>query len=373
MKAVDQTREDFAPERLTLARERRGYKKSDLARRIRLNPRTIGEYEAGRSVPDDTIIGRIVDTLNFPVEFFFIPTGSTMTEDGASFRALSRITAAQRKAALAIGSLGVELYGWIEDKFNLPDPDIPDLQPGITDPEGAASMVRAQWGLGYAPISHVLHTMERHGVRFISLAEEWREVDAFSEWIDGTPYVCLSTHKTAERSIFDAAHELGHLVLHRDHASPRGRAEERQADAFASAFLMPKADVDAHARRNLDFAQLVDLKSRWRVSVAALNYRLHQLGWSTEWHYRELCIELGQFGRNREPNGLPREQSQVLSKVFSALRSERISRQDIAESLRITSDELNALTFGLAMTLLDGGNEGGHEPSRRPELRLIET
>ena len=50
------------------------------------------------------------------------------------------------------------------------------------------------------------------------------------------------TNKTAEHSRFDAAHELGHLVLHR-HGPPRGIEAERQANAFASAFLMPHGSV----------------------------------------------------------------------------------------------------------------------------------
>jgi len=40
--------------------------------------------------------------------------------------------------------------------------------------------------------------------------------------------------KIAERSRFDAAHELGHLILHRHTGSAHPRAES-EADAFASA------------------------------------------------------------------------------------------------------------------------------------------
>jgi len=48
-----------------------------------------------------------------------------------------------------------------------------------------------------------------------SLAEQCREVDAFSLWRHGSPFVFLNTQKTPEHSRFDVAHELGHLVLHR--------------------------------------------------------------------------------------------------------------------------------------------------------------
>ena len=96
-------------------------------------------------------------------------------------------------------------------------------------------------------------------------------------WKGNTPFVFLNTNKTAEHSRYDAAHELGHLVLHR-HGSPQGIEAEKQANQFASAFLMPRGSVHPVAPRFPTFDILVSLKRRWGVSVAALAYRLHNLG-----------------------------------------------------------------------------------------------
>ncbi|MEK2654790.1 ImmA/IrrE family metallo-endopeptidase [Pseudomonas aeruginosa] len=55
------------------------------------------------------------------------------------------------------------------------------------------------------------------------MAEETSQVNAFSCWRRGvTPFVFLNTQKSAEASRFDAAHELGHLVLHR-HGENKGK------------------------------------------------------------------------------------------------------------------------------------------------------
>src|SRR5438094_162699 len=81
-----------------------------------------------------------------------------------------------------------------------------------------------------------------------ALAIDAKEVDAFSMWHGETPFVFLNTKKSCERSRFDAAHELGHLVLHR-HGVPQGQQAEAEANAFASAFLMPRASVLAMAPR----------------------------------------------------------------------------------------------------------------------------
>ena len=86
----------------------------------------------------------------------------------------------------------------------------------------------------------------------------------------------LNMQKTAERSRFDAAHELGHLVLHR-HGGPSGREAEDQANQFAAEFLMPSADVMAVIPRISKLNQIVQAKTRWGVSVQALTYRLHRL------------------------------------------------------------------------------------------------
>ncbi|HEY3193669.1 MAG TPA: ImmA/IrrE family metallo-endopeptidase [Candidatus Dormibacteraeota bacterium] len=57
------------------------------------------------------------------------------------------------------------------------------------------------------------------------------------------PIVVLGSdeHDTACSS-FDAAYELGHLVLHHD-AEPGRQAVEQQAHRFASAFLLPAETI----------------------------------------------------------------------------------------------------------------------------------
>ncbi len=218
----------------------------------------------------------------------------------------------------------------------------------------------------------MVHLLESKGVRVYSLAENSVEVDAFSLWHSNTPFVFLNTLKSAEHGRFDAAHELGHLVLHR-HCGPHQPNAEKQANAFASAFLMPRASVLANAPRMATLKHLVQLKKFWVVSVAALAYRLHTLGMLSDWHYRTLCIEMGQLGyRKREPEGAQRERSQVLALVFAGLREEGVGKSAVAEQLQIDSDELDKLVFGLMLTGLSGGGQtSARNPSTAPRLRVV--
>lgn len=359
----------FNPSRLTFARQRRGVSKTKLAGQVGLTAKSIGLYESGDQVPSDATLKGLAEALEFPVTFF--SDGSrleSVTPEGASFRSLSNMTASQRDSALNAGSLAIALSDWIDERFTLPQVNLRQLHQ--MSPEAAADSLRAAWGLGERPIKNMVHLLEAQGVRVFSLAQECLSVDAFSLWRDDVPYVFLNTVKSAERSRFDAAHELGHLVMHR-HGGAKGRLAEQEADQFASAFLMPAGSVVAVAPRLPSLRQLVQLKRSWNVSLAALVYRLKALDLITEWHYRTLCIQLGELGyRKNEPNAIERESSQVLAKIFSVLAAEGTSRQKVAQSLHLQVKDLDALIFGLVgLTQVDGrGIRDTSSP--RPKLTL---
>jgi Zn-dependent peptidase ImmA (M78 family) len=168
--------------------------------------------------------------------------------------------------------------------------------------------------------------------------------------------------KSAERSRFDAAHELGHLVLHR-HGQPSGREAEKEADAFASAFLMPRSSILAYAPPIPTIENLIEAKQFWRVSLSALAHRMHGVGRMSDWIYRSLAIEVQRLGyRKSEPASTTREQSQVLEKVFAALRKDGMSKSDIARSLAWPTSELRAMVFQLIVESQTGG--GLKEPAK---------
>jgi Zn-dependent peptidase ImmA (M78 family)/DNA-binding XRE family transcriptional regulator len=335
----------FNPSRLVLARKRRGLSKIALAQATKIALRSIAYYESGDIRPSDETAQSLAVALQFPVTFFYGDDIEEISSEVASFRSLSKMTAAQRDSATAAGTLATTVCRWIERQFELPASDVPSLR--NFDPETAASVLRNEWGLGERPIKNVVHLLEAHGVRVFSLPIDSVAIDAFSAWHQGTPFVFLNPMKSGERGRTDAAHELGHLTLH-EHSVARNRNAEAEADLFAASFLMPAADVIAHTPRALSVNTIHKLKKRWRVSAIALVHRLKALCLVTEWQYRRFCIELSQAGyRSREHDGLPRDTSQVFAKVFAMLREEGRSRSVIARDLQITSAELDSLLIGL--------------------------
>jgi len=362
----------FSPTRLSLARRRRGMTKKALSDAIGVSVKSITEYEAGRQNPTPQTVSALAEVLNFPKAFLAAGDLEEFPVEVASFRALSTMSSRQRNQATAAGELAFQLSDWIDAQFGLPGVDIPKL----TDlgPSAAADVVRRHWGLGEKSVHNMIHLLEAHGARVFSLVEECREVDAFSCWRPGTgvPFVFLNTKKTAEHSRMDAAHELGHLVLHWRHETPRGREVELEANAFASAFLMPQASVIASAPFGATLGQIDETKSKWGVSSLALIYRMHKLGLLSDWQYRSLCIAIGKRGRALEVNGIEREASQVLAKVLGVARAEGISRNDIARDLMIPVAELDKLMFGLVPTVVAGsGQPTSSGRDGRPHLRVV--
>lgn len=361
----------FNPARLTAARQRRKLTKRALADALGFDEKTIRRYEVEGEVPPAETLAQIARTLDFPTDFF---SGADLDEfptEAVSFRSLKAMLARDRDAALVAGSIAFLFDDWVAERFALPPPDLLDLKEAV-EPESAAQAVRHKWGLGDRAIPNMVHLLESKGIRVFSLSENTKNVDAFSLWRRGVPYVFLNTFKTAERSRFDAAHELGHLVLHKHGGAHGGGQEaEGQANSFASAFLMPRAAVLAKMPRAHSLNQIIQAKKHWRISAAALNYRLHKIGAASDWLYRRVNIQLSEAYGQSEPHGIPREVSLLWEKVFAQLRSEKITKHDIAQQLGLPIAEFEGLIFGLSrMQSIDGN--GAIAGKSRAKLRLVE-
>ena len=174
----------------------------------------------------------------------------------------------------------------------------------------------------------------------------------------------------------DVAHELGHLVMH-NKGIPRSRQAEFEANRFAGAILMPARDILAHVPRATSLGTIHKMKARWKVAAIALVYRLWTLNLLSEWQYRMFCKDLSAAGYRRgEKDGIVRESSQILVKVFDALRQDGVSRASIARDLSITFDELNALISGLVLSAVTNNptqqsTSEVEAPKEKPILRIV--
>ncbi len=355
----------FSPSRLELARKRRQITKKSLAERAGISQVTLTRIEKGQTQePEEETLRALANVLAFPLSFFYLGDCGELTAEAVSFRSLSSLTARQRDSALSAGEVGHFFDQWVTARFNLPAPDLLDLRD--EDPASAAIALRRHWGIGSKPIPHMVKLLESKGVRVFSLSEDNKNLDAFSFWRSEVPYAFLNTIKSAERSRFDAAHELGHLVMH-VHGGTIGREVEREADQFASCFLVPRDDFVSNMPRVRSVEQLISGKKRWRVSVTALARTAYEAGVISDWHYRELCKQMSQRGyRKNEPNPIEREESAVWRKVFESLWKDGLSRDHVAKELSLPTDEISALVDGLL-----GEAQNSRQDRSRPTLRIV--
>lgn len=333
------------PERIDFVRRRIELNKSEFAEQVGVDRKTLQRVYSDEHDASEELLAAITKLSGYPREFFYKSVPVLSDPDGVSFRSLRSLTARPREAALVAAGLAFELDDWVRSRVELPSHDLPQLTRHA--PREAAASLRSHWGIGVRPIANMINVLESHGVRVFSLVEETRHLDAYACWRDNAPYVFLNTCKTGEHSRFDAAHELGHLVLHR-HSGTSKRDAEGEANSFASEFLMPQADLLASASRVQTFSDLAKAKRRWGVSAAALNYALNKVGIIRDWQYKNNCIEISRYGREREIDPMPHETSQIWAKVLTAFWQRGITLNRIAGELHVPEAELTKLLFNVA-------------------------
>jgi Zn-dependent peptidase ImmA (M78 family)/DNA-binding XRE family transcriptional regulator len=310
----------FVPRRVTLARELKGWSQAELSRRLEVTPAALSQFESGSARPGPETRNRLAAILEVPDGFFDLPTGEPPE---GFFRSLRRTSISDRRRAAAIGCVAHDIAASPGLTKQLPAPTIPHLRTESLDDEQEveriASQVRSDWQLKSGPVPDLVAMLERHGAIVIRLPLDSPDVDAFSLPFADHPVIVLGSDKNDKaRSRFDAAHELGHLVVHGDEMW--GTKEiETQAHRFAAAFLMPRQEIFHELPTRPDWAILFGLKRKWQVSLAALLMRARTLGRMSEAAYLSAVKDASARGwRRREPIPLGRpEQPQALARLLS--------------------------------------------------------
>lgn len=332
----------FYPERLELARQAAGLRKNELAERIGVSPAAISQFEHGKANPSAATLAKIALSLGMSVDYF-ARDGRPLRQANAAaafFRSLRSTRQRDRTLAAARAMFVWEVVYLLERHIELPDPAIPEFALGADADrdaiEEAAARVRTAWQLPPGPVAHVVRLLEARGAVVVRLRGLGREVDAFA-CLQRRPIIILWREKEDKaRARFDAAHELGHLVLHAE-AEPGNKILEAQADAFAAAFLMPREYIYDQLPRRVDFRRLLELKMRWGVSLGALLYRARTLGVISESAYRRAMARMSSEGwRQHEPGDLgAAETPTMLRTALELLQKRGVTLEMLAAEARL--------------------------------------
>lgn len=279
----------FVPARLTQARILASLTRVELSERVGKSSSSISRWENGDSAPEAEALSALSMTLGFPLAWFTRP----IVEKPVSpifFRTLASTTKDLRGRAGTkmdwMQEITAYLSTWLEwPELSLPEVHITDHR-ALDDTEiaGIAMRCREMWGLGLAPITDLSMAAEGAGIVCARVSQGNTKMDGLSQWDEAQnrPFILLSNDKNNYfRGRFDLAHEMGHVILHKNIKTfdiLHLKEIERQANYFASCLLLPEELLSVELSRYPSLENILSLKRRWLVSVAAIIYRSEKLG-----------------------------------------------------------------------------------------------
>lgn len=314
--------------RIKQAREIRCMTQTALADNVGVKQSAIAQMEAGRISLSDEILQKIALQIKFPISFFKQPDSPDFPPGTPLFRARSSMTQKERASACQYARIIFEFAEKMESNFN----GIPLKFPIINDdPIEAAINTRSFWGLSQnEPITNLIGILEKNGIMTLALPLSYEKQDAFSAWIFSDtkrPIIVISNKNVpGDRLRFSMAHELAHLVLHQSLKGDIAKAD-KEANSFASEFLMPKEAMLKELTLPITLASLMSLKRRWRVSIQALIMRAYHLKVITERQYKYLMT---QWHRKTEPVVILAEKPRLLGQMAENIYGSPIDYKKIA-------------------------------------------
>lgn len=322
----------FDGSRLRFARLYRGKTLTELANETEISKQLISQYENNDSKPSYDRLAIITEALRFPYEFFIQADQFNPQADVTYFRSLLSAgrmdRSAQKYKLMMIG----ELYMALEEFVSFPIQNLPDVSFSGNDSdtddtihdqaqhelEECAMDTRRHWGLTDEPIGNFQFLLEQNGIIVSGYPTETQDIDAFSQrtLVGGRNLFIIAVdqgRKPEGRIRFDLAHELGHILIHPwsealdEISREEFKMREDQANAFASAFLLPRESfMHDIAAFPTDLQYYLYLKKKWKVSVAAMLYRARTLNVLTPNQYQYLMRQYSKNGwRKHEPDDSP--------------------------------------------------------------------
>lgn len=188
----------------------------------------------------------------------------------AHFRSLHSTRSYERLKATTFVEQIWELTNALEKRVAFPEANVPSLEAETISlsPVEAERAVGSFWQMPDGPVTNLVELMEVNGivVAFLAMAGEegvTARIDAFSTSALDRPIVVVTPEKASNvyRHRFTCAHELAHLVLYRD-VAVGDPLQEREADAFAAEFLMPKGEIEALLPNTINLPQLSRLSQQ---------------------------------------------------------------------------------------------------------------
>lgn len=352
---------NFIGERLRLARLMRGCTLQEAGDAASVTRQHINQLESETRNPSDDVLAALAEFFGVEPSFFFKPIRNEVKLDQCHFRKRKTTPVGVSNRVAAYSTLFEQLVELLHEELELPEPAF-DLAEKLgfdtsnltsESIEQLAEAVRKHWGLrNDCPIESMVAVLEAHGAVVTCFEGISEKVDALSVQRRYPLVIRNKAKGSACRMRFDLAHECGHLIMH-EGVETGDTKTEGEANAFASAFLMPRGAFSVEfksciSRGRLNWNELYEMKRRWRVSVRAIIYRAHFLGLISAQTYRSANVTLNKTGQSKHEeldDVIPMEEPEILNLAFTLLREElHVGFSDVAKKLGVSTSILSQLT-----------------------------
>lgn len=327
------------PAMVTLARESRGITQTEAAKNLGISQGHLSKIEMGYLLPvPEGLLDRMAEEFHYPQTFFALDAPIVGADFSEMFHRKRQAIGARklRQIHAAINVMIINITPLLKS-VEINDA-IPIYDPDENTPEEIARMVRAYWRLPAGPIESMVGAIENAGGIVIPYSFGTRHIDALSRRpLGGLPrFFFIDKNIPGDRQRFTLAHELGHVIMH-------GLAHndmEKEANQFASEFLMPESEIKTQFTR-VDVHKLASLKPYWKVSMAALLYRASSLGRISPRMNRELNMQLSKAGyKTNEPIYIPPEEPTLLNEIIEIHRNELgYDPHELSDLMKLYEDE----------------------------------
>ena len=308
------------------ARIYRGHSITELAELTGISKQTLSAYENNKRALTPENKMKLMQALDFPVEFFDKGMIAKVDNQTVFFRAL-KSTIEKDRQSIAESLLYITyVYEVLESYVNFPIFNIPNnllekydfkAEDNFNVIEDIAMYLRQFWDIGDRPINNIQDLLERNGIFIIKNYSKNEKIDAFSTSVkvnNGSivHFVDVLETKSQSRINFDIAHELGHIILHKGLTKEQYSAYfnkiEKDANRFASAFLMPASNAYDKLCNLIAFKPrfFIPVANYFNVSIQAAVRRAKDLNIIDDYTYSSLYRTISANGwRKHEPIDRP--------------------------------------------------------------------
>ena len=340
------------------ARIASGLKQEEVARKAGLSRLAYLHIENGKAEPRSGNLLKIARALDISIAELFTPPPSFKSIRFRISKNLSTKEKNIREQEITRLSRWLKNYIYLEDALH-ENRTYKFSSLKATKSKDTAYAIRKILELDMKePVDDLAGLLEKSGIKLYIYPFRWRE-KFFGMSISqeaGGPVIAVNNSATItiERQIFTAAHELGHILLHPNSYDSdqikENISEEKEADEFASFFLMPQEGFDKkwEETKGLHWIERVlHTKRIFKVSYLTVLHRLVLQGNADDSIYQRFSVDYsnkykhnlkGHFEPHglQEPDGLVRAdfmEDRLNRLVREALEKDTISLSKAAEIL----------------------------------------